>query len=83
MTHIRKVAAKPLDKHAIAGLLKKYKTAPLGMDRETEFRISIAGAQEKTALLWYQGKWQLPQNVTPTSHIIKLSISRGPDAINY
>lgn len=38
------------------------------------FRISIAGAQEKTALLKWQGKWQRPLGATPTTHIIKLSL---------
>jgi len=44
------------------------------MSSESGFRISIAGAQEKTALLWHQDKWYLPTGVTPTSHIIKLPI---------
>jgi hypothetical protein len=33
------------------------------------FRISIAGAQEKTALLHWKGKWYLPHGATPTTHI--------------
>ena len=33
---------------------------PLGMAEDADFRISIAGAQEKTALLWYQDRWQRP-----------------------
>jgi len=71
---IKKIRANPIDDCAIAKLLKHYQTAPLGMDPEFDFRISIAGAQEKTALLWYKDKWCLPQGVTPTSHIIKLPI---------
>lgn len=71
---IKEIQANPLDEHSIATLLKSYQTAPLGMDRNSEFRISIAGAQEKTALLWYQNQWYLPKNVTPTTHIIKLPI---------
>jgi len=73
-TNVKKVQATPIDDHTIATLLKHYKTAPLGMDKEIDFRISIAGAQEKTALLWHQDKWCLPQGATPTSHIIKLPI---------
>jgi serine/threonine-protein kinase HipA len=38
------------------------------------FRISIAGAQEKTALLRWKGKWYLPHGATPTTHIIKLPL---------
>jgi serine/threonine-protein kinase HipA len=43
------------------------------------FRISIAGAQEKTALLWHNGEWWLPTGSTPTTHILKLPIgTNGP-----
>ncbi len=37
-----------------------------------EFRISIAGAQEKTALLRQHGKWFRPRGGTPTTHLLKL-----------
>jgi serine/threonine-protein kinase HipA len=37
-----------------------------------EFRISIAGAQEKTALLSMRGRWFQPRGATPTTHILKL-----------
>lgn len=68
------IQASPIDEKAIAILLKCYRNAPLGMDRDSDFRISIAGAQEKTALLWYQNQWCRPKGVTPTSHIVKLPI---------
>jgi serine/threonine-protein kinase HipA len=59
----------------IAKLLKGYGMSPLGMNEEVEdLRISIAGAQEKTALLWHQGQWCRPTGPTPTSHIFKLPI---------
>ena len=59
----------------IANLLKVYRTIPLGMiEAADDFRISIAGAQEKTALLWHQGQWCRPTGATPTSHIFKLPI---------
>jgi len=35
----------------IEGMLLNLAQAPLGLERERDFRISIAGAQEKTALL--------------------------------
>lgn len=71
---IQKIEATPLDNKTIANILKGYVTAPLGMQKNTDFRISIAGAQEKTALLWYHQKWHLPKRTTPTTHIIKLPI---------
>ncbi|MDO8449135.1 MAG: type II toxin-antitoxin system HipA family toxin [Rhodoferax sp.] len=39
-----------------------------------DFRISIAGAQEKTALLRVGSKWMRPTGATPTTHILKLPL---------
>ena len=39
-----------------------------------DFRISIAGAQEKTALLRIGERWHLPEGATPTTHIFKLPL---------
>jgi len=60
----------------IEALLAGYQTAPLGMTDHSDFRISLAGAQEKTALLWVNGQWQQPSGSTATSHILKLPIGR-------
>lgn len=59
-------------------ILKGYQSqAPLGMLRELDdFRISIAGAQEKTALLKIDNAWCIPKGNTPTTHIIKLPIGK-------
>lgn len=43
-------------------------------DDPDDFRISLAGAQEKTALLWHQQQWHKPQGATPTTHIFKLPL---------
>lgn len=43
-------------------------------DPDADFRISLAGAQEKTAFLWWDGKWLAPHGATPTSHIFKLPL---------
>lgn len=42
--------------------------------KNEDFRISIAGAQEKTALLLHDGQWCLPHGNTPTTHIFKLPL---------
>lgn len=39
---------------------------------EEDRRLSIAGAQEKTALLRHEGQWLFPHGSTPTTHIFKL-----------
>ena len=41
---------------------------------DDSFRISIAGAQEKTAFLWHEGRWCRPLGATPTTHIFKLPL---------
>jgi serine/threonine-protein kinase HipA len=44
------------------------------LEDQDDLRISLAGAQEKTALLWHQGQWMRPHGSTPTTHILKLPI---------
>ena len=41
---------------------------------EDDFRLSLAGAQEKTALLRHGGQWLRPHGATPTTHILKLPL---------
>jgi len=43
-------------------------------DDADAFRISIAGAQEKTALTFHRGRFCLPRGATPTTHIFKLPL---------
>ena len=63
-----------ISEQEIEKLLKNLARAPLGLDLDREFRISVAGAQEKTALLHYEGKWWKPHGTTPTTHILKTRI---------
>jgi|SRR3989339_431751 len=71
----KKIEAKLLSKKNIADVLKNFSNSPLGMtDPQQDFRISIAGVQEKSAFLWYQKRWHRPLGSTPTSHIFKLPI---------
>ena len=68
------IKAKPISRKEIGEKLKNLATAPLGIDDDPEFRISIAGAQDKTALLWWNDKWNTPSGTTATTHIIKPQI---------
>jgi len=43
-------------------------------DDEEPLRISIAGAQEKTALTRHAGRWCRPRETTPSTHIFKLPL---------
>ena len=73
---VKHIDAQPISDTEIASRLQSYRTKPLGMQKDVDFRISVAGAQEKTALLFYKDSWHLPLKATPTSHIIKLPIGR-------
>ncbi len=73
---VKKIEGIPLDEKTIAEELRNYRALPLGMSKDREFRISIAGVQEKTALLMHQRQWQRPVGATPTTHILKLPIGR-------
>ncbi|MBH0183406.1 MAG: type II toxin-antitoxin system HipA family toxin [Nitrospira sp.] len=67
---------------AIETLLRGLSQSPLGLSREEAFRISVAGAQEKTALLRHKGRWWKPAGTTPTTHIFKSQIGRLPNGLD-
>lgn len=69
-----RITSVPLTGHQVEKALKETVTAIHGAQDGGEFRISIAGAQEKTALLWHEGQWHRPTGATPTTHIFKLPL---------
>ncbi len=71
-----------VDEAQIAAILGDLDAAPLGIRRENDLRISVAGAQEKTALLLHNGDWIKPTGTTPTTHIIKPQIGRLPNGVD-
>jgi serine/threonine-protein kinase HipA len=60
----------------ITQILADLATTPLGVTDANEFRISIAGAQEKTALLFWKRRWRIPHGSTATTHILKPPIGK-------
>lgn len=76
------IDAEPLDEDDVAAIVRDLGRAPLGLDPDDAFRISIAGAQEKTALLWWEGRWHKPLGTTPTTHILKPQIGTLPNGID-
>ncbi len=69
---VKKISAEPLNESAIAEILRQQAgTGNTLGQRGEEFRISLAGAQEKTALLLNDGQWHRPRGATPTTHIFK------------
>ncbi|KAB1085071.1 type II toxin-antitoxin system HipA family toxin [Neorhizobium galegae] len=73
---------KPVSDDEIADIIKNLASAPLGMSEDEDFRISIAGAQEKTALLRKDGQWFKPTGTTATTHIFKPQIGQLPNGID-
>ncbi len=75
-----RIESEPLDEEHVERILRATTSkAPLGqrqddVDQDSDFRISIAGAQEKTALLRFGGVWRRPLGATPTTHILKLPL---------
>jgi serine/threonine-protein kinase HipA len=76
------ISGEPLDHEAIEALLSNLSQAPLGLSRDDDFRISVAGAQEKTALLRVDGQWYKPHGTTPTTHLLKTPIGRLPNGLD-
>jgi serine/threonine-protein kinase HipA len=69
-----RIDAEPLTDQEVENVLSSV-LGITGIARtDAEFRISLAGAQEKTALLRYGGRWCLPRGATPTTHIFKLPL---------
>lgn len=76
------ISGRPLSDGEIADILSDLKRTPLGVGESEEFRISLAGAQEKTALLYWQDQWQVPHGTTATTHILKPEIGRLRNGID-
>lgn len=75
-TGFDRIEGEVLNDEAVAALLRStVSNGPFAQqEKDQEFRISIAGAQEKTALLRQGEKWLRPLGATPTTHIIKLPL---------
>jgi serine/threonine-protein kinase HipA len=78
----RVLTGEPLSDDQIAAMLKDLGRTPLGIRAERDFRISVAGAQEKTALLFHDGQWVEPTGTTPTTHILKPAIGALPNGMD-
>jgi len=79
---VGKIEARKVSNGEIANLLGNLARNPLGIDDDEAFRISIAGAQEKTALLRWKNKWHIPLGTTATTHILKPQLGLLPNGID-
>ena len=72
---VRRIDATPLTSKQIEKILDAAVTGKsIGAPDTDELRISMAGMQEKTALLWHEDRWCRPHESTPTTHILKLPL---------
>jgi serine/threonine-protein kinase HipA len=76
------VEGKPVTDEEVAAIVNNLGAAPLGMGEDEDFRISIAGVQEKTALLRMEGRWFKPIGTTATTHILKPQIGQLPNGVD-
>jgi serine/threonine-protein kinase HipA len=83
--NLRTIRGQILGEAGIAAALRALVSPlPFGRTDDDAFRISLAGAQEKTAFLKHKGRWLRPQGATPTTHIFKLPMGDriGKDGID-
>lgn len=73
---INQIQGRALSNREIADHLRRVSSDSVFGQAEpsNDLRLSIAGAQEKTALLKRDGQWLIPQGSTPTTHIFKLPL---------
>lgn len=62
----------PLEDSRLKDFIEKMNSRPL-IKADKNLRLSLAGAQEKLALANLDGKWYLPVNGAPSTHILKPS----------
>jgi serine/threonine-protein kinase HipA len=82
--NVRRITAEPLSVDAVADLLNRSLGDAFTREESSDdtFRISLAGAQDKTALLFRDGVWHRPTGTTPTPHILKLPLGVSPQGID-
>ena len=73
---VQRITGTPLSESEIEALLMQTTRSGSMSNLEDleDLRISLAGVQEKTALLWHNGQWMRPHGSTPTTHILKLPL---------
>jgi serine/threonine-protein kinase HipA len=76
------VSGRAMGNEEVACILRDLKKTPLGVAEDEEFRISLAGVQDKTALTYWKNKWHVPHGTTATTHILKPQIGRLENGID-
>lgn len=76
------ITGHPISDADIAARIRGLARTPLGVGEDDAFRISIAGGQEKTALLYRDGQWCIPHGSTATTHILKPQMGMLPNGLD-
>jgi serine/threonine-protein kinase HipA len=71
---IDRIESEALDDAKVERILRNVTSDEPSDDIGEHLRVSIAGAQEKTALLRIGRRWHRPLGATPTTHILKLPL---------
>jgi serine/threonine-protein kinase HipA len=80
---VQRVDGEPLDESALARLIDALAAEP-GQPATPPLRlplVALGGERAKTALLWHRGRWWLPVNGTPSTHIVKLPLGARPGGV--
>lgn len=70
-------AYEPISEADLIGILDQLPQRPL-LAGKSEVRLSLAGAQNKIALLWDDTKFAIPLHESPSTHILKPEHDRFP-----
>lgn len=82
---VRQITGQRVDRPQVAEVLRATLGTGFGRqgaEDDKAFRLSLAGAQEKTALLLQEKTWMIPTGATPTSHILKLPIGHLAEGLD-
>ena len=80
---ITTIAGKPLQSGEVEQAILNSLGSTFGATSEDDyFRLSLAGAQEKTAFLRHNEAWCEPLGATPSTHIFKLPIGNIPQGLD-
>lgn len=77
-----RIEGEALSEAQVAQLLRELPRFPMGVSKDSQIRLSLAGNHEKTALLRHEDQWLSPRGPTPTTHILKLPIGTTPDGFD-
>jgi serine/threonine-protein kinase HipA len=71
-----------LDERQLSELIAEIPSRPMHADSEGEWRLSLAGAQDKLpVIVGADGRVGLTRGGTPSTHILKTPIDRLPDTV--